>query len=197
MRVEGKKVQNTGDNQILRQLQGVAYKLTSDHELQKDLMQEMFVHMVQMRTREPGKTLSWYIKSCEFHARNHLKLGRSIDSHKRAKNGISLDGASEEHSATVEHDIQVAASIDLYGELITNDLVDLIMPHLTESQQKTMLLLMKGMGVREIARELGITHPAIIKHRKKIARVAREFLNETSASSGGGMDGFGAAYAVH
>lgn len=197
MRAEGKTVHNTGDNQILKQLQGVAYKLTSDHELQKDLMQEMFVHLVQMRTREPGQTLSWYIKSCEFHARNHLKLGRSIDSHKRAKNGISLDSTSEEQGATVEHDIHAAAPIDLYGELITNDLVDLIMPHLTESQQRTLLLLMKGMGVREIARELGVTHPAIIKHRKKIARVAREFLNETSAGSGSGMDSFGAAYAVH
>jgi transposase-like protein len=39
---------------------------------------------------------------------------------------------------------------------------------------------MKGCGVRETGREVGITHPAVIKHRKKIARVARELLQEST-----------------
>ena len=51
-------------------------------------MQEMFVHLVQVQTAEAGQTLSWYLKSCEFHARNYLKLGRSIDSLKRAHSGV-------------------------------------------------------------------------------------------------------------
>jgi hypothetical protein len=39
---------------------------------------------------------------------------------------------------------------------------------------------MKGCGVRETGREVGITHPAVIKHRKKIARVARVLLQEST-----------------
>lgn len=187
----------TGENKILKQLQGVAFKLTSDHELQKDLMQEMFVHLIRMQTNEPGKTMSWYIKSCEFHARNHLKLGRSIDSHKRAKNAVPLDESDDSHGIAGLAAAEIAPALELYGELITKDLVDLITPHLSATQQRTLLLLMKGLGVRAIARELNVTHPAIIKHRKKIARIAREFLNET-VSDGNGMNAneYGTAYAV-
>jgi hypothetical protein len=47
---------------------------------------------------------------------------------------------------------------------------------------------MKGCGIREAARELGITHPAVIKHRKKITRIARELLQ--------GSEGIGAAVPV-
>jgi hypothetical protein len=47
---------------------------------------------------------------------------------------------------------------------------------------------MKGCGVREAGRALGITHPAVIKHRKKIARIAHELLQES--------EGIGVAIAV-
>jgi DNA-directed RNA polymerase specialized sigma24 family protein len=153
------------ENQIVRQLHGIAGKLTADPDLQKDLMQEMFVHLVRIQTAEAGRTLSWYLKSCEFHTRTHLKLGRSIDSLKRDGNGAP--------------DASPAFSLEIQGELITNDIVNLILPQLSDMQQQILLLLMKGYGVRETGREVGITHPAVIKHRKKIARIARELLQES------------------
>jgi hypothetical protein len=55
-------------------------------------------------------------------------------------------------------------------------------------QQQILFLLMKGCGVRETGRAVGITHPAVIKHRKKIARIARELLQES--------EGIGVAVAV-
>ncbi len=70
----------TGESRIVRQLRGVAAKLSADTELQKDLLQEMFIHLVRIEAELPGHTPSWYIKSCEFHARNYLKHGRSVDS---------------------------------------------------------------------------------------------------------------------
>src|ERR1700722_5840338 len=76
------------ENQIVRQLRGIAGKLTADPELQKNLMQEMFVHLVRMQTTEAGHPLSWYLKSCEFHARNYLNVGPGIDLVKR--NGDSV-----------------------------------------------------------------------------------------------------------
>ena len=73
--------------------------------------------------------------------------------------------------------------IEIQGELITNDVVNLMLPLLSDRQQQVLFLLMKGCGVRQAARELGVTHPAIIKHRKKIAHIAHKFLQE-SASQG-------------
>ena len=175
----------TGENKVIKQLRAVACKLTSDYELQKDLVQEMFVHLVQVQANLPGRTSSWYIKSCEFHARNYLKLGRSIDSHKRSRNRVVLGTSYENRVPKSEDGVQIADPIDVHGEVITNDVVDHILPHLSDTQQQTLFLLMKGFGVREVARQLGISHPAVIKHRKKIARVAAELMREHNVAVGG------------
>lgn len=169
----------TGENRVVKNLKAVAAKLTANFELQKDLMQEMFIHLVQVQTTLPGRTFSWYVKSCEFHARNCLKRGRSIDSYKRSGLAVTLsepDGDEPYHSRLLRCAVD---PVDIQGELITNDIVNLITPHLSDMQQEILCLLMRGLGVRETARELGITHPAVIKHRKKIARIAREFLQES------------------
>jgi len=75
-----------------------------------------------------------------------------------------------------------AVAIEIQGELITNEIANRIIPRLSEMQQQILFLLMKGCGVRQTGREIGITHPAVIKHRKKIARIAREFLQESAGS---------------
>ena len=69
-------------------------------------------------------------------------------------------------------------AIEIQGERITSDVVNRILPRLSDMQQEILFLLMKGCGVRETGREVGITHPAVIKHRKKIARIAREVAQE-------------------
>src|SRR5271169_5303087 len=79
------------ENQIVRQLHGIAGKLTADPDLQKNLMQEMFVHLVRIQTAEAGQPLSWYLKSCEFHARNYLKVGGNGESLTRARNGVPYE----------------------------------------------------------------------------------------------------------
>jgi len=169
------------ENKIVRQLHGIASKLTGDAELQKDLMQEMFVHLIRVQTSEAGQTSSWYMKSCEFHARNYLKQGRSIDSIKRARNGVPYDETPSDDGEHFSHGtcpVPPVTQIEIQGEIITNDIVNLIVPRLSDTQQQILFLLLKGCGVRETAREIGITHPAVIKHRKKIARIAREFLHD-------------------
>ena len=176
----------TGENRVVRQLRGgvvrqlrgVAAKLTWDLELQKDLVQEMFIHLVRVEEDLPGHTPSWYVKSCEFHARNYLKHGRSVDSLKRARNLVSLGQTYADTDGDVFCVVDAADPLDALAEVMTNDIVRLVVPHLSEIQQETLFLLMKGMGVREIARELGITHPAVIKQRRKIARLMSSFMDE-------------------
>jgi len=167
-----------GENQVVNQLRGVACKLTSDHELQKDLMQEMFVHLIRVQSQQPQQTQSWYIKSCEFHVRNHLKIGRSIDSPKRARNGVPLYQTADDHDLQPNESVHPVDPFDLQGELSTNDILTQLRPRLTKMQLEILFLLMKGLGVREAGRVLGITHPAVIKHRKKIALIAREIIEE-------------------
>jgi len=181
------------ENPIVKQLQGIAARLTDDPQQQKNLMQEMFVHLVRVQTAEPGHALSWYLNSCEFHVRNHFKPGHGVEASRR-------DGYSMPHGEVATDRVVVPGNgtrfvpepvgpIEIQGELITNDVLNLILPLLSDMRQRVLFLLMKGCGVREAARELGITHPAVIKHRKKIARIAREMLQES--------EGVGVAIAVH
>ena len=169
------------ENQIVRQLNEIAVKLTVDPDIQKDLMQEMFVHLVRIQTAEAGQTLSWYLKSCEFHARNFLAFGRGIDSPAHAVGSAPIVETSPVDN--VASRVPSTVAIEIQGERITNDVVNRILPHLSDMQQEILFLLMKGCGVRETGREVGITHPAVIKHRKKIARVARE-LHQASTAAG-------------
>jgi DNA-binding CsgD family transcriptional regulator len=181
------------ENQIVRQLHGIAGKLTADPDLHMDLMQEMFVHLVQTQTAEPGQELSWYLKSCEFHARTCLKPGRKIESSKHDRNNVPREevpvaGNGESGGNGTAHSPATVA-IEIQGELITNETANRIIPRLSEMQQQILFLLMKGCGVRETGREVGITHPAVIKHRKKIARIAHELLQESAGAAVAGRNG--------
>jgi DNA-directed RNA polymerase specialized sigma24 family protein len=180
------------ENQIVKQLQGIALRLTGDPDQQRDLMQEMFVHLIRIQTAEPGQALSWYLKSCEFRARNYLKPGPGVDAPRRAGNGLLGDEVSAGGGMSPGNGTRFSAEpvgpIEIQGELITSDVLNLILPLLSDMRQRVLFLLMRGCGVREAARELGITHPAVIKHRKKIARIARELLQES--------EGVGVAVAV-
>ena len=69
-------------------------------------------------------------------------------------------------------------STDEQPGLIANDLVTLITPKLSDRQKEILALLLDGCGVREAGRKLGISHPAVIKHRKRIARIASEVIGD-------------------
>jgi DNA-directed RNA polymerase specialized sigma24 family protein len=172
------------ENVIVKQLQEIAGKLTADPDLQKDLMQEMFVHLVRIQTAGADQPLGWCLKSCEFHARNYLKPGSNIDLPMPPFNGAPGDEIPHENDNRLINGVltfsPLAAPIEIQGELITNDIVNLMLPLLSDRQQQVLFLLMKGCGIRQAARELGVTHPAVIKHRKKIARIAHKFLQDST-----------------
>ncbi|HXI84521.1 MAG TPA: hypothetical protein VNL17_10585 [Verrucomicrobiae bacterium] len=168
------------DHQIVKQLHGIAARLTSDLDLQKDLIQEMFIHLVQAEAERPGQTLSWYLQGCHFRARGYLDRGRSINSIKRSNNLVPLDQGDDDGDGGLGAWLETPDPIDLRSELITRDIVDLLVPRLTAMQQQILFLLMHDFGVCEVARELRVSHPAIVRHRKEIARTASALLADSA-----------------
>lgn len=169
---------------VYKRLREIAARLTCDLELQKDLVQEMYVHLLRVREERPANTLSWYLRSGEYHARNWLRQGRSIDSHKRIHSRVALDGENDEDGFSLEQQLAARSALPsnpLQNEVIANEACDLIAARLSETQQRIVSLLMQDYGVREIAAKLGISHPAVIKHRKRIAEISREVLNESDS----------------
>jgi len=162
----------TRESQTAKQLFGIAARLTSDRELQKDLLQEMSLHLVRVTIDRPGRTVSWYITSCHFHARHYLDRGRSVDSIKRLKNLVPMDEEREDADGGINHCLDPADPVDLHSELVMQDVVNLLIVRLTDVQQQILFLLIRGHGVREIGRELSLSHTMILKHRKKIGHAA-------------------------
>ncbi|MEI6085329.1 MAG: hypothetical protein WCS70_13660 [Verrucomicrobiota bacterium] len=171
----------TGESRIIKKLHGVAAKLTANDELRKDLMQEMLVHLCSVEVEKPGRTESWYIKSCEYRARNYLKVGRSVDSLKRTRDLVPLGQRSEDCDGHVFCLVDAVDPADGHAELMAQEIIELVMPQLNETQQEIFYLLLKGLGLRAIGRELGMTHPAVIKHRRKIGRITGALLEESTS----------------
>ena len=170
----------TIDNRLAFQLRRVAGKLTRDTFLQQDLMQEMSVCLMDAEQRAPGKTLSWYIKAGEFCARNYLSRGRSIDSFKRRAYGTNLAELEFRRLDRKQARFELLDPTDLRGELAIKDLVERLTSLLSTDEQETLGLLLEGFGVRAVARKRGVTHPVIVKQRRKIAHLASRLLQEAA-----------------
>jgi DNA-directed RNA polymerase specialized sigma24 family protein len=174
----------TADKRIVRILQGMAARLTSDTELQKDLIQEMLIHLAGVDACRSGQKPSWYLQSCQFHARNYLVRGRSVDSIKRQNKRVLLE--QNDSDGDTGFGVDAVDPMDIHSELVTRDIIDRLLPHLTDAQQQILFLLLHGFGVCEIARLLRVSHPAVVKQRKRIARHASALLMDSGCVRLGG-----------
>src|SRR2546427_3960448 len=142
----------------------------------------MFLHLIRVETELPGRTASWYITSCHFHARHYLERGRSVDSIKRGSNLVPLRADHDDGDGGFDCRLDAADPVDVHGELVMRDIVNQLSVRLTDRQQRILLLLLRGFSVREIGRELSLGLPTILQHRKTIRRVASYLLSQPADS---------------
>src|SRR5712671_7235596 len=64
------------DKTLLR----IVVRLERNPSLHEDLFQEAAVHFWLQLQNKPGQRLSWYLQSCQFHIKNYVSSGRSLDS---------------------------------------------------------------------------------------------------------------------
>src|SRR2546422_2505039 len=109
------------DDSMTKRLNYVAWKLTPNRELQKDLVQEMCLYLVRELSRKPDNALTWYLKGCEFRARNYLKHGRSIDSQKRSTGAVRMRSSASVEAMECPQEVDQPDPGDLHGALCTDD----------------------------------------------------------------------------
>ena len=146
----------------------IVYRLSSDPAVRDDLMQEALVHLWLLEERRPGQRQSWYLQSCKFHLQNFLALGRSVDSPKRKAGKVVYTGSEAEESNAISPDRDDA----MFEQMSARDIFVLLCGRLTPFEQAILNHLSEGMGAREIAEQLDVTHPTVIKYRRKIASLA-------------------------
>jgi DNA-binding CsgD family transcriptional regulator len=143
--------------------------MTGDATLREDLMQEALIHLWLLEEQRPGQTHSWYLQGCKFHLQHYLTAGRSIDSGKRRAGRVSLPEIPEDQCDLFG---QAETEGPIVGLIHTREIIFLLSQRLSSQEKSILNCLADGLGAREIAARLKVTHPTIIKYRRKIARLA-------------------------
>jgi RNA polymerase sigma factor (sigma-70 family) len=145
----------------------IAYRLTSDPAVRDDLTQEALVHLWLLEERKPGQRQSWYLQSCKFHLQNYIAAGRSVDSPKRNRGRMTLADDEDEAMLSGENPDDVVVT-----QVCARDIFAQLCGRLTPFEKSILHLLAEGLGAREIAQRLEVTHPTVIKYRRRIADLA-------------------------
>ena len=151
---------------IVNSLRGLITRLTGNHSLQQDLLQEALIHLWLIETRRPGQTNSWYLQSCRFHLQHYMSSGRSVDSAKRRAGQVEMAESPE-----IEETEIAEPQDSLLSEVCSRDILGMLSEHLSHHERAVLKCLAEGLGPREIGRRLRISHTMAIKHRCKIAEV--------------------------
>ncbi len=152
-----------------RRLREIVKQLTGNTALHEDLIQEAFIHLWLREAERPGQSPAWYMQSCRFHLRNFLRRGRSVDAG-RYRQALSLLIEPEEAEETALHVNGYEAPF--FTLVCAHDLMGELSQWLTPMECRILDLLADGLGMREIALRLQVSHTCVIKHRRKIAALA-------------------------
>jgi RNA polymerase sigma factor (sigma-70 family) len=157
------------DLSTTERLWSIVSRLSSNSAIREDLMQEALIHLWQVQEQRPGQTDAWYLQNCRYHLQHYLSAGRSVDSHKRSSSKVDLSEFDGDPSGLVEN----ASAADLVREQVNaRDIISALSKRISPREQLILKYLAEGLGTREIARRLKLSHPMIIRHRRKIAALA-------------------------
>ncbi|MGO8931754.1 MAG: sigma-70 family RNA polymerase sigma factor [Limisphaerales bacterium] len=152
--------------EIRDQVSRLVRRISRDPYLYQDLLQEALLCLWRAEVRKPGQTVSWYQQRCRFRIRDYLRAGRSVDSLKHHRSARSIDELEDSGGGPR------APEGDLLQEVCARDLFDELMRQLDPAGQRTLRLLREERTVREIARELHLSHVAVLGQRRRIAAAA-------------------------
>jgi RNA polymerase sigma factor (sigma-70 family) len=159
------------DLETLEQLGKVVVRLTSNPALRDDLMQEALIHLWQTQEQNPGQTKNWYLQNCRFHLLHYLASGRSVDSPKRRASQVLPSDRDDNAEDCLD---RLEAADCVLEDVSARDILNSLAKVLSARDMRILLWLTEGAGTREIARKLGISHPMVVKIRRRIAALARK-----------------------
>ncbi|MDD4940922.1 MAG: sigma-70 family RNA polymerase sigma factor [Candidatus Omnitrophica bacterium] len=147
-------------------LKGIAYKVhwQGYYFNNEDLYQEALLHLWKEYNAGTisDKTDSYILQGCYFHLKNYIR--KTMDKVKLTSINLPID----EDGSTIEDTL--ACPDKSAEEAVDNTLLAeaLKMKGLSEREERVLSLSLSGMTVREIGKEMGISHVMVIKIRSGI-----------------------------
>lgn len=155
-------------------LKGIAYKLNGrytmlDHD---DLFQEALLHLWSdfRNGKLSDKTDSYILQGSYYHLKNHL---RGVEDNTFF---FSLDEAIGEDGTTLAEKLPEPGNVEMEtmdDKLTVEEIVDC---DLTEREKSVITLYLDGLTVREVARQLGVSHVCVVKTVERIREKAKKLL---------------------
>jgi RNA polymerase sigma factor (sigma-70 family) len=160
------------DLKTVERLSKIVLRMTSNPALREDLMQEALIHLWQVQEQRPGQAESWYFQSCRYHLQHYVASGRSVDSPKRSSSQIHPVENGEDTAELFDILISLEPYDAVLADVSARDIIDAMSKLLSERERVILVYLAEGLGTCDIAKRLNISHPMVIKHRRKIAALA-------------------------
>ena len=157
-------------NQTRQVLRQIVFKLTPDLALRQDLTQEALLHLWLREQQCPGQSHSWYFQSCRFFLQNFMRNGRSVDSARHHRD-LCLPGELDECMEKSGDDGSLAFG-SVLALVSVREILTLLAKWLTPLERVILGCLADGLGAREIACRLNISHTSVIRYRRRIASLA-------------------------
>jgi RNA polymerase sigma factor (sigma-70 family) len=153
-------------------LRGMVRRLTIEHALEEDLIQEAIIHLWLQEREHPGQSHAWYIQSCRLHLQNFLRKGRSVDAGKRRRAaGFPLE-------PTTPKDLETPVDDTLLSLVCARDLLAELGKWLTPLEKQILSLAHDGLSLREIGERFHLSHTSVLRHRRSIAALASRLGSE-------------------
>src|SRR6266496_6532 len=143
--------------------------LEDNFHAREDLLQEALICLWSRTRQYPGQRLSWYLQSVNF-CLHHLRLsGRSLDSPKHRGAQAAFADITEGWDQSLE---KLDFDEGIVSEVNAHEIIDLLLSRLELPERRIFVRLVEGLGTRQIARILHVSHQSVIRHRRKIAMTA-------------------------
>lgn len=160
-------------------LKAITYKLDGKYASfdRDDLYQEaVFYLWNKFREGElENKTTSFILKGCYYFLKNYIRIGyKRID-----KGSFSISATyNGGQDCNLKDIIPRVERNDVLNKIDTNILIEDIRRFLTHREKKVFTLSIQGYSLREISKNLGVSHVAIIKVMKRIRRKCQDLKKE-------------------
>jgi len=133
---------------------------------EEDLYQEMCLYLWQHYGQglPIGINEAYVIKGCEFHIQNFLRKGRPKAMLSSLDELISPEGLT---LGDILEDKKEDFRLNIENKLTVDEIKSL---GLTDREKSVITYLLKGYTVREIAKEIGVSHVMVLKYKKSIIK---------------------------
>jgi RNA polymerase sigma factor (sigma-70 family) len=166
------------DLKTIERLSKIVIRMTSNPALREDLMQEALIHLWQVQEQRPGQAESWYLQNCRYHLQHYLASGRSVDSPKRSSSQVHAHESGEDGVEWLDRLTSLEPRDAVVADVSARDMLEAMSKLLPARERAVLHYLAEGLGTCDIAKRLSISHPMVIKHRRKIAALATKLAIE-------------------